>query len=54
MRRKIYASHPKLGDYTLQCEGASDLLFTENESNASKLWGSPIPRPTSKTPFTDT
>ena len=30
---------PKLGDYTLQCEGAPELLFTENESNASRLVG---------------
>jgi hypothetical protein len=39
----IRASHPKLGDYTLQCEGATELLFTENETNASRLWGQPNP-----------
>jgi hypothetical protein len=39
----IRASHQKLGDYTLQCEGATELLFTENESNASRLWGQPNP-----------
>jgi hypothetical protein len=36
---KIHASHHELGDYTLQCEGATELLFTENESNNEKLWG---------------
>jgi len=35
---KIHASHPQLGDYTLQCDGGAELLFTENESNASRLW----------------
>ena len=36
---KIHASHHSLGEYTLQCEGATELLFTENESNNEKLWG---------------
>jgi len=36
---KIHASHHLLGEYTLQCEGATELLFTENESNNEKLWG---------------
>jgi hypothetical protein len=35
----IQASHPKLGEYSLQCDGAPDLLFTDNESNAARLWG---------------
>ena len=47
----IHASHPKLGDYTLQCEGAAELLFTENESNASRLWGQPNPSPYVKDAF---
>jgi hypothetical protein len=34
----IRASHPELGDYTLACDGAPELLFTENESNAERLW----------------
>ena len=38
---KIHAFHPQLGDYTLECEGAHDLLFSENESNAQRLWGQP-------------
>ncbi len=36
---KIYASHPTLGHYTLQLEGSPELLFTENESNAYRVWG---------------
>jgi Glycosyl hydrolase family 63 C-terminal domain len=48
---KIFASHPKLGDYTLQCESAAELLFTENESNAGKLWGQPTPTPYVKDAF---
>jgi len=36
---RIHASHAQLGDNTLHCEGAPELLFTENESNAERLWG---------------
>jgi len=39
----MQASHPVLGEFTLQCEGASELLFTENESNAQRLWAKPNP-----------
>ncbi len=45
------ASHPKLGELTLQCEGAAELLFTENESNASRLWGQPNASPYVKDAF---
>jgi hypothetical protein len=34
----VKASHASLGDYWLAAEGVPDLLFTENESNAQKLW----------------
>jgi hypothetical protein len=47
----IHASHPQLGDYTLQCEGAEELLFTENESNAKRLWGQPNQSPYVKDAF---
>ena len=30
---RLHASHPQLGEYTLQCEHAPELLFTENETN---------------------
>ena len=48
---KIHASHSDLGEYTLQCEGAAELLFTENESNNEKLWGQPNPTPYVKDAF---
>ncbi len=47
----IQASHSKLGDRTLQCEGDPELLFTENESNASRLWGQSNPSPYVKDAF---
>ncbi len=47
----IVASHPELGEYTLACEGAPELLFTENETNAEKLWGQPNPSPYVKDAF---
>jgi hypothetical protein len=50
-KEQIRASHPQLGDYTLQCEGAAELLFTENESNAGRLWSQPNPSPYVKDAF---
>ncbi len=47
----INASHPTLGEYTLQCDGATELLFTENESNANRLWGQANPSPYVKDAF---
>ena len=41
----------QLGEYTLQCDGAPELLFTENESNAERLWGQPNPSPYVKDAF---
>ncbi|ARV57265.1 glucosidase [Nostocales cyanobacterium HT-58-2] len=35
----IEASHPKIGDKWLYCEGFSELLFTENETNFERLFG---------------
>ena len=35
----IGATHPNLGEFTLQCEGATELLFTENESNREPSMG---------------
>jgi hypothetical protein len=37
----VLASHTQLGDRTLDCDGNPELLFTENESNAERLWGQP-------------
>ncbi len=47
----IHASHPELGDYTLYCDGAPELLFTENESNLERLWGQPNASPWVKDAF---
>jgi hypothetical protein len=47
----VVASHPQLGERTLCCEGNPELLFTENESNASRLWGQPNPSPYVKDAF---
>ena len=35
----VSANHPQLGARYLYCEGAPDLLFTENETNRERLWG---------------
>jgi hypothetical protein len=37
----IQASHPDVGQYWLYCDGGPELLFTENETNAQRLWGQP-------------
>jgi hypothetical protein len=42
----IAAVHPQLGEWSLAAEGASELLFTENESNNARLFGG-----TNGTPF---
>jgi len=51
--RIIEASHDLLGDYRLYCENASELLFTENESNAERLWGVPNATPFVKDSIND-
>jgi len=38
-RAGVTAEHPELGQYHLYLDGAPDLLFTENDSNARRLWG---------------
>jgi len=35
----VLASHYELGQCRFCCEGSPELLFTENESNFSRLWG---------------
>jgi hypothetical protein len=37
----IQAVHHELGEYWLLCDGNPELLFTENESNAHRLWREP-------------
>ena len=47
----IQATHPELGDYWLDCDGAPELLFTENETNAQRLWEQPNASPYVKDAF---
>ncbi|HXX41593.1 MAG TPA: hypothetical protein VEI58_04935 [Chthoniobacterales bacterium] len=49
----ITASHPRLEDYDLFCDSAADLFFTENESNADRLWGIPNEAPFVKDSIND-
>ena len=42
---RITASHPALGNYNLFCDSIDDVFFTENESNAERLWGIPNATP---------
>jgi hypothetical protein len=37
----VTASHPALGDRFLSCDGAAELLFTENETNNERIFGTP-------------
>ena len=41
----VQANHHELGNYWLVCQGTPELLFTENESNAQRLWGVPNSTP---------
>ena len=36
----IELNHPTFGNRWLHCDGTPELLFTENETNAHRLWGS--------------
>jgi hypothetical protein len=47
----IGASHPDLGKRFLCCEGAAELLFTENETNTERLFGTPNRTPYVKDGF---
>ncbi len=47
----IQASHLMLYEHTLHFEGAKEVLFTENETNADRLWGQPNPSPYVKDAF---
>ncbi len=37
----VAASHPELGERFLYCEGDVPLLFTENETNSERIFGTP-------------
>jgi len=43
--RVIATTHPEIGNHLLYCEGDPTLLFTENETNNTRLFGTPNPAP---------
>ena len=47
-RAVVEAEHPSLGSRWLYCDGEPQLLFTENETNAIRLWGVPNASPYTK------
>jgi hypothetical protein len=47
----VIATHWELGEYSLYCDGADDLLFTENETNTMRLFGTASPSPYVKDAF---
>jgi Mannosylglycerate hydrolase MGH1-like glycoside hydrolase domain len=47
----IAAHHPDLGDLELRTGGDPTLLFTENETNTERLWGTPNATPYVKDAF---
>jgi Mannosylglycerate hydrolase MGH1-like glycoside hydrolase domain len=47
----IAASHPDLGDRQLYCDGAPALLFTENDTNGERLFGTANATPYVKDAF---
>ena len=49
----IELNHDQLGNRWLHCEGSPELLFTENETNAHRLWGIDNSTPYVKDSFHD-
>ena len=47
----VTTEHPQQGDYTLYFEAASQVLFTENETNTERLYGLPNRHPFVKDAF---
>jgi hypothetical protein len=44
----LYASHPDLGDFVLHCQGADELVFTDNETNTEVVFQQPNQSPYTK------
>jgi hypothetical protein len=49
--RTLLAKHYQLDEYILYCAGADELMFTENETNLSRLFGAAGPSPYAKDAF---
>ncbi len=47
----VLAEHPALGTYRLYSQGASEIVFTENETNQERLYGIPNSTPHVKDAF---
>ena len=47
----LVARHRELGEYLFCCQGADELLFTENETNIERLYGAPSATPYVKDAF---
>ena len=47
----VQAEHDSLGNYLFAFDGDAEVLFTENETNANRLWGAPNPTPCVKDAF---
>jgi hypothetical protein len=50
-RSVVSASHPDIGERWLHCDGAPRLLFTENDTNNERLFGTPNASPYVKDAF---
>ncbi len=44
----LQANHPELGDFVLVCQGADELVFTENETNTEVIFQQPNRSPYTK------
>ena len=49
----VRAEHDSLGSYQFAFDAEAEVLFTENETNAQRLWGVPNPTPFVKDAFHD-
>ncbi len=45
---RLHATHPELGDFALHCNGADELVFTENETNREVVFQQPNLSPYTK------
>ncbi len=50
----VHAVHDEIGEHWLACDGAPELMFTENETNTQLLWGTPNASPHVKDAINDT
>ena len=50
----IHAVHDEIGEHWLACDGTPELMFTENDTNTQRLWGTPNASPHVKDAINDT